>query len=430
MNLVRIDKLFKFEKGSLQSSKCTSGKYNFITASAEWKTHNEFSHDTEALVFAAAAAGSLGRTHYVNGKFIASDLCFILSPRDPINIPVDLQFYHIIFNELREDIVKNTKSGTSKEAIGLTSFGKYEIPYFEIVKQSGIKERFVRSEGIKEKLSFEFSRQLDLLKKLRQQILQDAVQGKLVPQDPNDEPASRLFERIKTEKENLIRVKKIKKEKLLPEIKREEIPFEIPENWVWCRLNDICEQIVDCPHSTPKYLDFNTGFYGIDTNCITESGSIVYLRPLSEESYMQRVQRLIPQANDIVYAREGSIGLSTFIPDREKICLGQRVMLFRPSTQLSPLFLKYAVTEENYKNRLLEKHRGMGAKHVNVKDIVRSVIGLPPISEQHRIVTKIEQLMKLCDELEQTIQQNQKYTKELLDVALREALEPGNVIKD
>jgi type I restriction enzyme S subunit len=66
MSLYRIDELFNFEKGSLQSSKCESGKYNFITASADWKTHKEFTYDCEALVFAAAAAGSLGRTHYVN----------------------------------------------------------------------------------------------------------------------------------------------------------------------------------------------------------------------------------------------------------------------------------------------------------------------------------------------------------------------------
>src|ERR1019366_4064689 len=125
MSMYRIDKLFNFEKGTLQSSKCEAGKYNFITASVEWKTHKEFSYDCEALVFAAAASGSLGRTHYVNGKFIASDLCFIITAKDPKNFPIDLRFYHIIFNEFKKDIVKNTKAGTSKEAIGLTKFGSY-----------------------------------------------------------------------------------------------------------------------------------------------------------------------------------------------------------------------------------------------------------------------------------------------------------------
>ncbi len=93
---MRIDEIFSFEKGLLQSTKCVPGDFDFITASSEWKTHNEYTHDCEALIFAAAASGSLGRTHYVNGKFVSSDLCFIITPKDQENLPVDLKFYHIL----------------------------------------------------------------------------------------------------------------------------------------------------------------------------------------------------------------------------------------------------------------------------------------------------------------------------------------------
>ena len=126
--MAKIKEIFSLVKGTLQSSKCTPGDYNFITASKDWKTHNEFSNDHEALIFAAAASGSLGRTHYVNGKFITSDLCFIITPKDNNKFPIDLKFYHIIFQTLKDDIVKNTKAGTSKEAIGLKSLGEYDIP--------------------------------------------------------------------------------------------------------------------------------------------------------------------------------------------------------------------------------------------------------------------------------------------------------------
>ena len=79
---VKIGDIFSIEKGSLQSSKCTPGKYDFITAATDWKTHNSYDHECEAIVYAVAASGSLGRAHYVNGKFIASDLCFILTEKD------------------------------------------------------------------------------------------------------------------------------------------------------------------------------------------------------------------------------------------------------------------------------------------------------------------------------------------------------------
>ena len=95
--IVPIKKIFNFEKGSLQSTKCTSGVYTFVTAGSDWKTHNEFTHDTEALIVAVAASGSLGRCHYIKDKFIASDLCFILTPKDAELYPVDLEFYHQIF---------------------------------------------------------------------------------------------------------------------------------------------------------------------------------------------------------------------------------------------------------------------------------------------------------------------------------------------
>ena len=96
-NFIPIGKLFNLEKGELQSTKCTPGEFDFITAAEEWKTHNEYAHECEALIIAVAASGSLGRTHYVDGKFISSDLCFILTPKDEEKYPLNLSFYHFVF---------------------------------------------------------------------------------------------------------------------------------------------------------------------------------------------------------------------------------------------------------------------------------------------------------------------------------------------
>ncbi len=261
--------------------------------------------------------------------------------------------------------------------------------------------------------------QLTQLENLNHAILQEAVQGKLVKQIPKDEPASELLKRTKAEK-----IKSGKKEQHLPPIKTEEIPFEIPESWVWCRLGEICEEIIDCPHSTPKYLSTETGYYGIDTNCIDNSGNIIRLRHLSKEGFEERIKRIVPCENDIVYAREGSIGLAAFIPASKNICLGQRVMLFRSSNGIIPSFLKMIVTEEKYKNRLLEKHRGMGAKHVNVKDIISSLIPLPPLSEQTRIVTEIEKQLDKTKQIKEHIIANQHATEQLLKALLHGAFQP------
>jgi len=268
MSLMRIDDLFHFEKGILQSSKCSEGNFDFITASSEWKTHNEYTHDCEALVFAAAASGSLGRTHYVNGKFISSDLCFIITPKDQNNLPIDLKFYHMIFNEFKDDIVKNTKAGTSKEAIGLKAFGNYKLPYFDIDKQVETKIQFVNMQHSKIELNSELAHQLAFIKQLRQAFLREAMQGKLVKSTNTKETGQQLLEKIKAEKAQLFAEKKLKKEKELPSISEEEIPFEIPELWVWCRFEDICEiksnlvnpdNFLKLPHIAPNHIEKGTG---------------------------------------------------------------------------------------------------------------------------------------------------------------------------
>ena len=130
-----IGELFSLEKGSLQSTKCTPGAYTFITASNDWKTHNEYSHDCEALIYAVAASGSLGRCHYFNGKFTASDLCFILKVKDEKKRPINYRFYQNIFKSLKEDIVAKTKAGTSKESISMKRLSNYKLPYINIKHQ-------------------------------------------------------------------------------------------------------------------------------------------------------------------------------------------------------------------------------------------------------------------------------------------------------
>jgi len=134
----QISELFDIEKGSLQSTKKTEGEFNFITAAQEWSKHNEYTHDCEALLFAFGASGSLGRTHYVNGKFIASDLVFILTPKKDSEFPINLEFYHAYFNAVREQIVGDLAKGVSKLAINKTDFSNYSIDYIPIEKQNKI----------------------------------------------------------------------------------------------------------------------------------------------------------------------------------------------------------------------------------------------------------------------------------------------------
>jgi type I restriction enzyme S subunit len=420
---MRIDEIFNFEKGVLQSSKCVPGEFDFITASSDWKTHNEYTHDCEALIFAAAASGSLGRTHYVNGKFVSSDLCFIITPKDQENLPVDLKFYHILFNELKDEIVRNTKAGTSKEAIGLGSFGKYELPYFDIDTQIEIKNQFVNSEKLKSSLTTELNEQICLVKKLRQQFLQDAVQGKLVEQNKKDEPASELLKKIKAEKEKLIAEKKIKKEKELPPIKPEEIPFEIPENWVWCRLKDVCLKITDGTHFSPTNIE--TGeFKYITAKNIKDSGiDLTKISYVTKEVHQEIYARCNPEYGDILYIKDGATtGIVTLNDLKEEFSMLSSVALIKLPSNINNRFLMHLMRSPFYYNFTRQDMSGVAITRVTLDKIQKAIFPLPPFAEQNRIVQKLDELMQYCNELEESIKQSESQNEKLLQQVLREAL--------
>ncbi|MBF05295.1 hypothetical protein CL644_01155 [bacterium] len=243
MELKKIKEIFNFEKGSLQSTKCTPGKYDFITASSDWKTHKTFDNDCEALVVAVAASGSLGRVHYVNGKFISSDLCFILTPKDSKKFPIDLKFYYSIFKSIREDLVKKTATGTAKQAINKTNFGNYEVPYYSIEQQKELAPKFERLAIKQEDLQSEVQFQENTLPRLTELVIRDAVEGKLTMEwrrkNANIESADQLLDEIRKEKEVLIKNKEIKKEKEILKLTKKDEPYKIPDNWTWCRMQEV-----------------------------------------------------------------------------------------------------------------------------------------------------------------------------------------------
>jgi type I restriction enzyme S subunit len=421
MSLVKIKDLFHFEKGTLQSTKATPGEFDFITAAADWKTHNEYTHDCEALIFAAAASGSLGRTHYVNGKFISSDLCFILTPKDEEKYPIDIQFYHLIFNAFKEEIVRNTKSGTSKEAIGLTVFGNYKLPYFEIEKQQNTKEAFLRTQELSQSLDNEFSNQLELIKNLRQAFLKEAMQGKLVEQDPNDEPASILIKKIKTEKERLYKEKKIKKPKSVNSLTNNEL--DIPDSWILCRLADIAEIGTGATPLTSNNEYYQNGTIPWITSSATNNLYVEEPEQYITEKALRETNCKVYPAGTLVVAMygqgktRGQITELTFDAATNQACA-------TISLYLNEVYLKKFVKLffQKIYLEIRELAQGGAQPNLNMGKISNTIIPLPPFSEQKRIVKKLDVLLNSCGNLEAAIKLNQQYNTKLLQQSLRDAL--------
>jgi type I restriction enzyme S subunit len=418
LNLIPIGKLFDLEKGSLQSSKCTEGEYTFITAAEEWKTHNEYSHECEALIFAAAASGSLGRTHYINDKFITSDLCFILTPKDSKKYPINLKFYHFVFNSLKDEIVKNTKSGTSKESINQSNLRNYKIPYFAIDKQNLWIDKLVNTKSIKEDLEFELSSGQSLLKQLKQTILQEAIEGKLTEKwrakNPDIGTAKELLAQIKIEKEKLIKEKKLKASKPLAPINEDEIPFDIPKNWEWCRLGDVITNIKGGGTPSKANSKFWNGNIPWASVKDLKNDFIDFTDDfITEEALNNSSTNLIPKGNIIISTR---MGLGKIAFNNIDTCINQDLKAIFLNNINSKYFFSV------YKTYSIVG-RGMTVDGIRQEDLLSYMFPLPPLEEQKEIVATIEKLFTLCDELESEINQNKTTVENLMATVLKEAFE-------
>jgi len=422
--VIPIGKLFNLEKGQLQSTKCTPGEYDFITAAEDWKTHNGYNHECEALIFAAAASGSLGRTHYVDGKFISSDLCFILTPKNKEKYPLNLAFYNFVFNSLRPVIVAATKSGTSKESINQTNLKKYELPYFDIEQQDLWIEKLKNTQVRKELLASELTHQQTLLKKLRQQILQEAIEGKLTAdwrqQNHDVEPASELLARIQEEKAKLIKERKIKKQNPLSPIREEEKPFALPEGWEWCRLGQT-----------------TYGFqYGTSSKS-SESGEVPVLRmgnlqkgkidwdDLVFSSDQEDIAKFDLHIGDLLFNRTNSrelVGKTAIFDGLQKAIYAGYLVRFRMAGGTISEYVNMVMNSALHRNWCDEvKTDALGQSNINATKLSLFRFPLPSIDEQKAIVSKVEKLLNFCDQIEAQITQNQTHAEQLMQAVLQEA---------
>ena len=234
--------------------------------------------------------------------------------------------------------------------------------------------------------------------KLKNSLLQMAIEGKLVEQRPEDGNAADLLKKIKAEKARLIKEKKLKKEKPLPPIAEDEIPFEVPENWRWVRLNDIYN-FIDYRGKTPNKI--SSGVVLITASNIRK-GYLDFSKKdyISVEEYNTRLSRGITQKGDLLFTTEAPIG-NVCINTVETVSCGQRVITFQRYDKNSIINCLYNhfILSPFFQSQINENATGTTAKGIKAAILKLLLIPLPPLAAQKRIVDRLEQLLPLCDEL-------------------------------
>ncbi len=257
---------------------------------------------------------------------------------------------------------------------------------------------------------------------LKQTILQFAVMGKLVSQDPNDEPASVLLEKIAKEKARLIKEGKIKKQKKLPEIGEDEKPFSLPVGWEHARLQVIID-VRDGTHDSPKDA-VGSITYPLVTSKNFKDGKINFneARRISAEDHFNIIKRSLVSRHDILFSMiGGNLGNQVMVNDDRPFSI-KNVALFKyyDKELTQPFFIKKFL--EHLALNLQSKAAGGAQPFVSLTFLRKVVIAVPPIAEQHRIVAKVDELMTLCDTLKTRLHKAQTTQVQLADTIVEQAV--------
>lgn len=305
--------------------------------------------------------------------------------------------------------------GSTMDNLNQTTLGNLPIPLPPLAEQQRIVAKI--EEAFAEIDAIEKNKELlkTHIKQTRQKILDLAIHGKLVPQNKSDEPACVLLERITRdnphyEKMGLDERRETKDERdsnykrhsreggnLPPMLSKDEVPFEVPENWCWCRLGDICNKLIDGDHNPPKGLDYVTKYMMLSSRNINDNDivDLENVRYLSKEMFEEENQRTKLEEGDILFTSVGSLGRSCIFSGDGKYCFQRSVSLIH--TNIYNKYLKYFFDSNFYQKYIVENATGTAQMGFYLEQMRKSFIAIPPLAEQSRIVAKIEELFAELD---------------------------------
>lgn len=382
----------------LESEVQQMGKYPVISQSKAYSIgfsdnfDKVFHHTKPVIVFGDHTT----EVKYVDFDFIVgADGVKIFEPIDEI---VTASFLFYVFLFYSKDL---SKVG------GYSRHYKYiknkPIPLPPLVEQKRIVAKIEELLPLIDRYEQAWSKLEDFNKRfpvdMQKSILQIAIQGKLVEQRPEEGTGEELFQQIQEEKQVLIKAGKIKKEKPLSEITEDEVPFDIPESWKWVRIGSLLHKLVDGTHRTPKYTMSGIPFVSV-RNMSNGTLSLEDTKFISEDEHRELWNRCNPQRGDILLSKVGTTGVPAKVETDTEFSLFVSVALLKFNNDLLDIdFLIYSILAPDFQKQCKEHTRGVGNKNWVIIDIANTMMPLPPLAEQKRIVAKLEEILPLCERL-------------------------------
>ena len=377
-------------KGLTQNNMDTKGVYPVYGGNGINGTHSDW-FVPEATLVIGRVGFYCGCVHKVVSNCWVTDNALIVQMKKNI---YNIDFLQLILRELD---LKNTSVSTAQPVISGMRIYPQVIPVPPISEQLRILEKLNEilsqiDKLEKDELKLDFI-QKSFPKKMKDSLLQAAIQGKLTEQLESDGDARALVADIQKEKERLIKEGKIKKERVFPEITEDEIPFDIPDSWCWVRLGEV--------------TDYGTGKQ-VNQNNIAPNSWILELEDIEKETYKLSSKRFDRKpgssknaftAGDILYGKLRPYLKKVIIADESGYC-STEIIPFRGYGNINSSYLKYCMVAPTIDSYINQITHGMDMPRLGTDKAKQLVIPLPPLDEQQRIVARLELLLPLCDALE------------------------------
>ena len=372
----------------------------------------------------------------MDGAVVTNDFWYFKVDADVIDKRL---FLELTQTSWFDEICRKGSDGTTQRIrLQKDKFYNQEIQLPPKVNHDTLLNKIISVKACSKNLNTEITHQQSLLRRLRQSILQDAISGKLTKkwrkENPDVESATELLARIKTEKERLVKEKKIKKQKPLPPITEHKIPFELPEGWAWTRLGEILNEFLG-GYSFKSPLFKKSGI-----NQVLRLGNI---RPdlirfnekpvFIDDDLAKEAENVKLKPNDLLITMTGTRGKKdycytvllndTHFLDRI-LLLNQRVGCFRFNNIVCDKYFNYALKDNGLLEQIFSTATGSANQaNIGAASLNSWTVPLPPQKETEIIVSKIEKLFTCCDQLEQQISKSQQDSELLMQAVLKEAFE-------
>ena len=349
------------------------------------------------------AVGTLGKTYIVKDKdhFYYKDASVICFENYAHVCPEYLKY--LMESELMKSQIRSNSGGTTVATLTMVRMVEYLMPLPPLAEQKRIVAKIEellpyldRYEKAWNRLE-EFNRRFPA--DMQKSILQMAIQGKLVEQRPEEGTGEELYRQIQAEKQALIKAGKIKKEKPLPEIAEDEVPFEIPEGWKWVRIQSISKKTTDGEHKTPRRVGAYCGFYLLSARNVRD-GEIALkdVDYVDETEYKRIALRCNPQKGDVLISCSGSVGRCAVVENDNKYVMVRSAAMVSP-VNMNSNYLMYAIRSEVVQEQIRAKIKQTAQANLFQEAIRNLAIPFPPLAEQKRIVARLGEILPLCERL-------------------------------